>query len=74
MVKFEMFVLADLLKWCKAGEEQGVRSRLRDVAGYMKVSKQELVGVIGEVVRVLACTCADGPMYDAMVTAQWEIV
>ena len=45
---FEMLALADLLKWCAAGEAADVRSRLRGVASRLASSKEELAGVIGE--------------------------
>ena len=44
----EMLALADLLKWCAAGEAADVRSRLRGVASRLASSKEELAGVIGE--------------------------
>ena len=43
-----MLALADLLKWCAAGEAADVRSRLRGVASRLASSKEELAGVIGE--------------------------
>ena len=47
-VWFEMLALADLLKWCAAGEAADVRSRLRGVASRLASSKAELAGVIDE--------------------------
>ena len=45
---FEMLALADLLKWCAAGEAEGVRSRLRGVVARLSASKEELAGILGE--------------------------
>ena len=45
---FEMMALADLLKWCEAGEAEGVRERLRGVAARLAATPEELVEVLGE--------------------------
>ena len=47
-VWLEMMSLRDLLSWCKAGEGEAVRSRLRSVAGRLAASKEELAGTLGE--------------------------
>ena len=57
-VWFEMLALADLLKWCAAGEAEDVRSRLRSVAERMAASAEELEGVLGEGVLAAARAAA----------------
>ena len=47
-VWLEMLSIRDLLRWCEAGEAEGVRSRLRGVAGRLAASAEELAGVLGE--------------------------
>ena len=45
----ELLALRDLLRWTEAGEKaEGVRERLRGVAGRMVASAEELAGVLGE--------------------------
>ena len=55
-VWFEMLALADLLKWCAAGEAEDVRSRLRSVAERMAASAERSWRVCLE--RVLAAARA----------------
>ena len=43
----EMMALRDVLRWSEAGEVEGVRSRLRGVAGRLAASAEELSGVLG---------------------------
>jgi hypothetical protein len=40
--------LADLLRWSEGSEAEGVRSRVRAVAGRLVASADDLVGVVGE--------------------------
>ena len=40
--------LRDMLRWCDAGEVEGVRSQLSAVAGRMRTTPEELAGVLGE--------------------------
>ena len=47
-VWLEMLSLCDLLKWCEAGEADGVRARLRAVVSRMTATREELAGVLGE--------------------------
>lgn len=44
----EMLSLRDLLRWCEEGEAEGVRVKLRNVAGRLKASAEELTEVLGE--------------------------
>ena len=43
-----MLSLCDLLKWCEAGEADGVRARLRAMVSRMTATREELAGVLGE--------------------------
>ena len=54
-VWLEMKAMRDLLLWCEEGEVEGMRSRLRDVAGRMAVSST------GELARVLGGGVLPGP-------------
>ena len=47
-VWLEMLSLCDLLKWCEAGEADGVRARLRAMVSRMTATREELAGVLGE--------------------------
>ena len=44
----QMLSLRDLLRWCTAGEVEGVRARLRAVVGQLAASAEEVASVLGE--------------------------